>query len=125
MVAILARRMPAPTASARTESHGAAGTVALALHPDPAQGAGSMVLGSGPGAAAGPEAGPGLGAATPLALACQLAQRARFHQAEAMCHLADGHHLAALRALAADPNRPLGALRYTDALLGRAVQLTR
>lgn len=53
-----------------------------------------------------------------LLVACQLSQRARFHQAEAMCHLINGNHMSALHALAADADRPLGLLRYIDALLG-------
>jgi hypothetical protein len=54
----------------------------------------------------------------PVEVACQLARCAGFHRAEAMCHLIRGNHLATLHALAADTERPLGALRYADTLLG-------
>lgn len=54
----------------------------------------------------------------PIETTIQLARRAGFHQAEAMCHMMHADHLAALRALATDPQHPVGVLRYTDALLG-------
>jgi hypothetical protein len=94
MVAILARRIPSLTNHVGTNTD---------------VGSGSKVISRSPAFALD---------MAPIEVACQLARRAGFHQAEAMCHMKNGNHLAALRTLAADPEQPVGALRYADALLG-------